>query len=112
MTQDTGVNLLFARVCIEHPLDMGKLGEVWHCMLRRLEDRIRYICWKALTARDDELGSLFWELRSALHEHANRLRQLAAPKFAIAKEACYRRGVRAQPIAMTEEKRLGGLHDQ
>jgi hypothetical protein len=22
------VNLLFARVCIEHPLDMGKLGEV------------------------------------------------------------------------------------
>jgi hypothetical protein len=56
-------------------------------MLRRLEDRIRYLCRKALTARDDELGSLFWELRSALHEDANRLRQLAALNLAIAKEA-------------------------
>src|ERR1700722_2731184 len=83
----SSVNLLFARVCIEHPLDMGKLAEVWHRTLRRLEDRIRYLCWKALKARDDELGALFSERRSALHEHANRLRQLAAPKFAIAKEA-------------------------
>lgn len=56
-------------------------------MLRRLEDRIRYLCRKALTARDDELDALFSELRSALHEHANRLRQLAALKLIIAKQA-------------------------
>ena len=66
---------------------MGKLSEVWHRMLMRLEDRIRCLCWKALTARDDELGSLFSEPRSALHEHANRLRQLVVLKLPIAKEA-------------------------
>ena len=53
------LTFLFARVCIEYPFDMGKLGDVFHRMLRRLEDRIRYLCRKALTARDDELGSLF-----------------------------------------------------
>jgi hypothetical protein len=56
-------------------------------MLSHLEDRIRYPCQKALRARDEELGAVFSELRSALHEHANRLRQLAALKLAIAEEA-------------------------
>jgi hypothetical protein len=66
-----------------------KLGELMLRMLRRLEDRIRYLCRKALTARDDELGALLSELRSALHEHANR-------------EACPR------PIVTTEEKAILG----
>ena len=26
----------------------GKLAEVWHRTLRRLEDRIRYLCWKSI----------------------------------------------------------------
>jgi hypothetical protein len=56
-------------------------------MLRRLEDRIRYLCRQALAARDDDLVALFSELRSALHEHANRLRQLAALNLIITKEA-------------------------
>jgi len=66
---------------------MEKTGRTLEPMLRRLEDRIRYLCRKALTARDDDLGALFSELRSALHEHANRLRQLAALNLIIAKQA-------------------------
>lgn len=92
---------------------MGKLGEGWHRMLRRLEDRIRYLCWKALTARDDELGSLFSELRSALHEHANRLRRLAALKLAIAKEAVLSER-RSRPTHRNDGGKggsWGGLHD-
>jgi hypothetical protein len=82
-------------------------------MLRRLEDRIRYLCWKALTARDDELGSLFSELRSALHEHANRLRQLADLKLAIAKEALLSER-RSRPSHRYDGGKWGlggGLHD-
>lgn len=66
-----------------------KPGELRPRMLRRLEDRIRYLCRKALTARDDELDALFSELRSALHEHSNRLRQLAGLKLIIAKETLF-----------------------
>ena len=45
---------------------------------RRLEDRIRELCVKALTVQESEMDSIFSELRLALQEHAKRLRKLAA----------------------------------
>jgi hypothetical protein len=49
---------------------------------RRLEDRIRELCIKAVTADDSaDFSGLMQQLREALREHANRLRQLAARKL-------------------------------
>jgi hypothetical protein len=53
-------------------------------MLRRLEDRIRDLCAKAVIAGEPELGGLLSELKAALHEHAERLRRLAATKLTAA----------------------------
>jgi hypothetical protein len=49
---------------------------------RRLEDRIRELCARAVTAQDPELDSIFSALQSALREHNERLRKLAAAKLA------------------------------
>jgi hypothetical protein len=49
---------------------------------RRLEDRIRELCAKAVAADSSELSAIFSELKSALHEHSERLRKLAAEKLA------------------------------
>ena len=51
-------------------------------MLRRLEDRVRELCSKALAARDHELTAILAELQAALHEHSERLRQIAILKLA------------------------------
>jgi hypothetical protein len=49
---------------------------------RRLEDRIRELCAKAIAAPGgDELEPALSELKAALHEHTERLRQLAAKKL-------------------------------
>ena len=49
---------------------------------RRLEDRIRELCSKCVDAKDPaELEPLIEKLKAALHEHANRLRDLAARKL-------------------------------
>ena len=45
---------------------------------RRLEDRIRELCIRALTADDAHLEPVLSELKSALQEHTARLRRLAA----------------------------------
>ena len=50
-------------------------------MHRRLEDRIRELCAKALTAQESELHAVLSALRSALREHIERLRRLAAAKL-------------------------------
>jgi hypothetical protein len=51
-------------------------------MLRRLEDRIRELCAKVITARGCEaLQPIHSDLKSALHEHAERLRKTAALKL-------------------------------
>lgn len=50
-------------------------------MLRRLEDRIRDLCAKALIARGSELHLILEDLKSALHEHSERLRQVAVLKL-------------------------------
>ena len=45
-------------------------------MLRRLEDRIRILCAKAVASADSpELYKVFEQLRAALHEHNERLRK-------------------------------------
>ncbi len=45
-------------------------------MYSRLEDRIRELCSRALATSDSpELTNLVKELRAALHEHTERLRQ-------------------------------------
>jgi len=49
---------------------------------RRLEDRIQDLAGKAVAAHDpEELADILRQLRAALHEHANRLRKLAAEKL-------------------------------
>ena len=49
---------------------------------RRLEDRIRELCARAVSATGTELEPLISELQSALREHNSRLRTLAAAKLA------------------------------
>jgi hypothetical protein len=47
--------------------------------LRRLEDRIRHLCAKAVSVQEsDDLSAILTELKSALQEHTQRLRALAA----------------------------------
>ena len=48
---------------------------------RRLEDRIRELCALAVSAQDSELESIFSSLQSALREHTERIRKLAAAKL-------------------------------
>lgn len=57
-------------------------------MLRRLEDRIRELCARALIARGRELGAVVEDLKSALHEHTERLRQVAVAKLVRGEEGC------------------------
>jgi hypothetical protein len=46
---------------------------------RRLQDRIEILVTKALATRDtDELEQVIQDLREALHEHAERLREADA----------------------------------
>jgi hypothetical protein len=53
-------------------------------VLRRLEDRIRELCAKTLIARGPELQPVLADLKSALHEHTERLRQSAVLKLVSA----------------------------
>jgi hypothetical protein len=46
-------------------------------VLRRLDDRIRDLCTRAIKARGADLESVFAELKFALHEHTERLRNAA-----------------------------------
>jgi hypothetical protein len=48
---------------------------------RRLEDRIHELCARSLTAQDSELVAIVSALKAALHEHTDRLRNLAARKL-------------------------------
>jgi uncharacterized coiled-coil protein SlyX len=51
---------------------------------RRLEDRIQDLAARAVAARDPvEVNDVIHELRAALHEHADRLRKLAAKKLIV-----------------------------
>lgn len=49
---------------------------------RRLQDRIQALVAQAIATEDpDELVGVIKQLREALHEHAKRLRHLAAAKL-------------------------------
>lgn len=48
---------------------------------RRLDDRIRHLCRKAMMAQEPELDAVFSELKLALREHTERLRKLIATKL-------------------------------
>ena len=50
--------------------------------MRRLEDRIRELCTRAIdTAEHAQFSEVIEELREALHEHTKRPRKLAASKI-------------------------------
>jgi hypothetical protein len=53
-----------------------------HMSLQELNDRIRDLCAKAVEAEQHELEPLFEELKSALRDHIDQLRELAAAKLA------------------------------
>jgi len=62
---------------IEEGIGMCKRGCIKACMLRRLEDRIRNLCAKAVASEDTpEFQEVLEQLRAALHEHNMRLRKL------------------------------------
>src|ERR1700680_3860019 len=61
-------------------LTCGKLLALWPAssMLRRLDDRIRELCDRAVKSQDPvELHNIFSQLRAAIKGHAGRLRRLA-----------------------------------
>lgn len=41
----------------------------------RMEDRIRKLCSELLAKGDDEVGPILVELRQALHQHIERMRE-------------------------------------
>jgi len=49
---------------------------------RRLEDRIRELCSKAVSSDDSEFPSVMSELRSAMREHIEKIRTLAVRQLA------------------------------
>ena len=49
---------------------------------RRLNDRIRELCARALTVETSDSDAIFSALQTALHEHNERLRRMAAAKLA------------------------------
>ena len=78
----------YSECCIEQIMPMCdaytsyRLGRFTLVPSRRLEDRIRELCAKALAAPDSaDSNEVMQQLREALREHANRLRQLAARKL-------------------------------
>jgi hypothetical protein len=44
---------------------------------RRLDDRIRELCARAVSADDSDFAAVLSDLRSALHEHSARMREMA-----------------------------------
>jgi hypothetical protein len=50
---------------------------------RRLNDRIRDLCARAVTAEGSDLDAILSTLKLELHEHTTRIRKLAAQKLAV-----------------------------
>jgi hypothetical protein len=61
---------------------LGRVHGLEKVHSRRLEDRIRELCRRALTADHAEIESVFSALNSALREHTERLRRLMVMKLA------------------------------
>lgn len=65
----------------QHPSARTLLGSLISSFSRsrRLEDRIRRLCEQAVAATDiDQLNRILEQLTAALHDHIERVRQLAA----------------------------------
>lgn len=79
---------IYSMYGIELSLDVvGTYEHLWHSsMLRRLEDRIRELCALAVRAEEPRLEIILSELQSALREHTERLRRLAAAKLTMLDE--------------------------
>jgi hypothetical protein len=84
---------------------------------RRLEDRIRELCARAVTAQDFELDTIFSALQLSLREHNDRLRKLAAVKLAAwrprsdgitivppVSQASFECAICSQPIPLEDSK--------
>jgi hypothetical protein len=56
----------------------------WHFQSRRLEDRIRDLCAKAVVTTDpEELNAVLQQLSSALHDQVERIRnRVSQPRLA------------------------------
>lgn len=52
---------------------------------RRLDIRIRELCARAISADDTNFAQILSELRAALHEHAEQMREMAAQQIAARK---------------------------
>ncbi len=58
-------------------------------MRRRLDDRIRELCAEVVLAQGtDQLEPILSELKSALHEHIERLRKMAGAKLVNMQDGC------------------------
>ena len=69
-------------------------------MLRRLEDRIRELCARSITA-DEDVISIIADLKEALREHVERIRNVVArTNFDNAKN-----GLRLERRAQQQESR-------
>ena len=79
----------YIEYCIEQRLrvcDSWNIPIAWDIRYlvpsRRLEDRIRELCAKAVADDDPaDFNEIMQKLRESLREHANRLRELAARKL-------------------------------
>jgi hypothetical protein len=56
--------------------------EISRVPYRRPEDRIRDLCSKAIVSDDSEFASVVSELRSAMHDHIEKIRTLAVRQLA------------------------------
>jgi len=73
----------FARY-IHEMLYSGRRNPVATCDMpsHRFEDRIRELCSKAVSSDDTEFPGVLSELRSAIHQHVQRIRTLAVRELA------------------------------
>ena len=70
---------------------------------RRLEDRIQALVAQAVATQNvAELEGIIRQLRSALHEHANRLRKLAAANLVATQLKSSSAGVLQESVTMND----------
>lgn len=55
--------------------------------IQLLDEKIRQLCARLLTADEDEATALAGELRAALHEHAQRVRRMSLHALSQSKAA-------------------------
>jgi hypothetical protein len=74
-----------------------------------LDDRVRELCARVVTAAEEELHPAIAELRSVLREHNRRLRALAAEKLANSRPGRWRHLLRTEAVTGSAEGRRRSL---